>query len=163
MVTTTDKIQYSSNTSITCTLNSLASSTTAGRSCVAVVNSTNLYCDAILTIAVKTGSGTLAAPFACYVYLFGSGADGIYNGSSAESVGTDVAVTLDVPTNLLGPFTISCPASSVTYNLVISSVADVFGGVLPYGYGYVLQNQTGQTLASSGNSSEYTGIFYTNS
>lgn len=161
-MTTTDKIAYSSNTTITCTLNSLASSTTAARSCAAVVNSTNLYDDAILTIAVTTSASALAAPFACYVYLYGSGADGVYNGSSAEAEGTDIGITLGVPTNLLGPFVLNCPASSVVYRLVIGSIASVFGGVLPYGWGFVLQNQTGQNLASSGHLAEYTGITYTN-
>lgn len=162
-MTTTDKIQYSSNTPITCTLNSLASSSSAGRGSAAVINATTLYDDAILTIAVTTSTSTLAAPFTCYVYLYGSGADGVYLGSSAEAEGTDTAVTLDVPTKLIGPFVISCPASNVTYRLVVGSVAAAFGGVLPYGWGFVLQNQTGQPLASSGNISEFTGITYTNS
>lgn len=161
-MTTTDKIQYSSNTAITSTLTSLASSSSAGRGSAVVSNSITLYDDAILTIAVTTGSSTLAAPFACYVYLYGAGADGVYNGSSAEAEGTDAAVTLDVPTNLIGPFVISCPASSVTYRLVVGSVAAAFGGVLPAGWGFVLQNQTGQPLAGSGNLSEFTGIYYTN-
>jgi hypothetical protein len=163
-MTTTDKIQYSSNTTITCTLASLASSSTAGRGSAFVDNSSNLYVDAQLTIAVKTSASALANDKACYVYLYGCGADSIYNGSSAEAEGTDAAVTLDSPTNLKGPFVIACPASSVTYRLVIGSVASVFGGVLPYKWGFVLQNFTGQALdASEGNHlKEYTGIYYTN-
>lgn len=161
---TTDNIKYSTNTSITCTLASLASSSTAGRSCLAVDNSTNLYVDAILTIAVKTSASALANDKACYVYIYGSGADGVFNGSSAEAEGTDVAVTFDSPTNLKGPFPIYCPASSTTYRLVVGSIASLFGGVMPYKWGFVLQNYTGQALDSTAGNhlTEYTGVTYTN-
>lgn len=158
----TSKIAYSTNTTITCTIASLGSSATAGRSCVAVDNSTNLYMDAILTIAVKTSASGLANDKSCYVYIYGSGADGVFNGSSAEAQGTDIAVTLDSPTNMKGPFIIYCPASSVTYRGVLS-IASVFGGAMPYKWGFVLQNYTGQSLDSTAGNhlAEYTGITYT--
>jgi hypothetical protein len=161
---TTDNIKYSSNTTITQTLASLASSSTAGRSCAAVSNSTNLYDDAILTVAVKTSASALANDKACYIYPYGSGADGIYSGSSAEAEGTDVAVTFDSPTNLSGPVSLYCPASSVTYRRVMGAVASLWGGVMPYGWGEVLQNYTGQALDSTeGNhTKDYTGVTYTN-
>lgn len=159
---TTDKISYGASTSITCTLNSLANSTTAGRGSASVDNSTNLYDDAMLSIAVQTGASGLTAPNCCYVYIYGSSADGLFLGSSAESEGTDAAVTLDTPTNLLGPFVLNAPAASITYRLVIGSIASVFGGVMPYKWGFVLQNQTGAALAASGNTAVYTGITYTN-
>lgn len=161
---TTDKISYATSAAITCTLASLASSSTAGRSCASVDNSANLYDDAILTIAVKTSASALANDKACYVYIYGSGQDGIFNGSSAEAEGTDVGVTLDSPTNLKGPFILACAASAVTYRLVIGSVAACFGGVMPYKWGFVIQNFTGQALDSSeGNhTKDFTGISYTN-
>lgn len=159
---TTDKIAYSSSTAITCTLNSLANSTTAGRGSAAVANSTNLYDDAMLSIAVVTAASGLAIPNCCYVYIYGGTADGNYLGSSTEAEGADAAVTLDVPTNLLGPFVLNAPAISTTYRLVIGSIASLFGGVMPYGWGFVLQNQTGAALASSGNAAVYTGITFTN-
>lgn len=161
-MTTTDKIQYSSNTTITCTLASLAS--TSSRGCLAVDNSTNLYDDAILTVAVKTNGSAPSSDKACYVYLYAAGADGVFTGSSAEAQGTDAAVTLDSPSNMRGPFTISCPAASTTYRLVVPSVAEIFGGVLPYKWGFVLQNVTGNALdTTEGNFlKEYTGIYYQN-
>lgn len=159
---TTDKIAYAASTSITCTLNSLANSTTAGRGSAAVINSTNLYDDAMLSIAVTTGSSGLAAPNCCYVYIYGGTADSNYLGSGAEAEGTDIAVTLDVPTNLIGPFVLNAPATSTLYRLVIGSIAALFGGVMPCGWGFVLQNQTGAALAASGNAAVYTGITYTN-
>ena len=160
---TTDKIAYATSTAITCTLASLASSATAGRSCAAVDNTSNLYDDALLYIAVKTSSSALANDKACYVYLYGSEDATNFNGSSAEAEGTDAAVTLDSPTNLIGPFVIACPAVSVTYKKVIS-VAAAFGGIMPRKWGFVLQNYTGQALDSTGGNhvTTYTGITYTN-
>jgi len=162
MTTTTDKVLYATSATITNTLASLASSATAGRSCLAVDNSTNLYDDAELTISVKTSASALANDKACYLYFFGSEDGTVMGSSSAEAAGTDVAVTLDSPTNLRGPYPIACPASSVTYRLVIPSVAAIFGGVLPRKWGYVLRNYTGQALdATEGNHQKtYTGINY---
>ena len=161
---TQDKISYGTSTPITATLASLASSATAGRGSVAIDNTVSQFDDAMVTIAVKTNSGTLANDKACYVYVYGS-EDGVnYNASSAEAVGTDVAVTLDSPTNLRGPVVISCPASSVTYKQTIGSIAAFFGGIMPRKWGIVLQNYTGQALDSAeGNHiKSYTGITYTN-
>jgi len=159
----TTNIAYGTSTSITCTLASLASSSTAGRGCAAVDNTSNLYDDAMLTIAVKTSASALANDKACYVYIFGSEDGTVYNASSAESVGTNAAVTLAAPTNLKGPYVLSCPASSTTYRLVVGSIAAVFGGVMPRKWGFVLQNYTGQNLdATEGNHQKtYTGITYT--
>jgi len=160
----TDKISYGTSTAITCTLAILASSATAGRGSASVDNTSDLFDDAMLYIAVKTSSSALANDKACYVYLYGSEDGTNFNGSSAEAEGTNAAVTLDSPTNLKGPFVIACPAVSVTYKLVIGSVAAVFGGVMPRKWGFVLQNYTGQALDSTeGNHTKtFTGIYYTN-
>lgn len=162
---TTDNIQYATSTAITCTLASLASSSTAGRGCAAVDNTTNKYDDAMLTVAVKTSASALANDKACYGYLYGSEDGTVYSGSSAEAQGTDAAMTLDSPTNMKGPYVLACPASSTTYRLVIGSVAAAFGGVLPRKWGFMWQNYTGQALDSTeGNHQKtYTGITYVNS
>lgn len=156
------KITYGTSTAITCTLASLASSATAARGCTAVDNSSNLFDDVLLTIAVKTSASALANDKACYVYIFGSEDGTVYNASTAEGVGTDGAVTIDSPTNLRGPFVIACPAVSVTYRTVIS-IAACFGGVMPREWGFVLNNYSGQALdATEGNHQKtYTGITYT--
>ena len=71
-----------------------------------------------------------------------------------------MAVTLDSPTNLLGPFFISCPAASTTYELDISFAA-IFGYVPQQG-GVVVQNQTGNALNSSGNTVTWSNYQETN-
>ena len=129
-MTTTSKISYGTSTAITCTLASLASAALAGRSCAAIDNGTNLFDDAMLTVAVKTSSSSLANDKACYIYFYGSEDGTVFNGSSAEAEGTDVAVTIDSPTNLIGPFPMPCAASSTTYRIVIGSVANVFANAL---------------------------------
>lgn len=162
---TVDKVAYATTATITSTFASLASSATAGRGSATVDNTTNLYIDASLTIGVKTSSSTLANDKACYVYLWGMTGDASTpSGSSAEAVGTDIAVTIDSPTNLKLAGVINCPASSQTYRLTIGSVAAYFGGIMPQKWGFVLRNYTGQALDSTeGNHLKtYSGITFTN-
>lgn len=155
-------ITYGTSTAIACTLLSLGSSASAGRGSANVNNAVDLFDDAMLTIAVKTAAGVLANDKACYVYIYGSEDGTIYNGSSAEAEGTDIAVTLDSPSNLKGPFVIACPASSVTYRLLVGSIAALFGGVMPRRWGFVVRNFTGQALdaTETNHTKTYTGIRY---
>lgn len=159
---TTDKINYAASAPITCTFAGLANS--AARSSLAVDNSVNLYDDAILDISVLLTGGGTAFDKACYVYFYGCGQNGIFNGSSAENVGTDIAVTMDSPTNLIGPITISTPSVGVTYRLTVGSMASLFGGVLPWKWGFVIFNYAQASLDSteSNHTKAYTGITYTN-
>src|SRR5258708_68142 len=103
----TVKTAYGTSTAITCTLASLASSSGAGRGSTAIDNSVNLYDDALVTVSVKTSSSVLANDKAVYIYVYGSEDGIVYSGSSAEAEGTNIAVTLDSPTNLRGPAVLS--------------------------------------------------------
>lgn len=147
--------------SVTITLNSLATSTTAGRSTAAWDNTSNKYLDIGMTIRVKTNASAPTGVKGCYVYVYASIDGTNFSGSSAEAVGTDVAVTFDVPTNLIGQFFISCPAASTTYELDIS-FAQIFGYV-PQKGGVVINNQTGNALNSSGNTVTWSGYQETSS
>lgn len=148
---------YRASTAITCTLASLASSATVGQGCLAIDNSSNLYDDVMLTLAVKTSASALANDKACYLYLFGSEDGTVYNASSAEAVGTNAGVTVASPTNMK-QFIIYCPAVSTTYRAVVS-VSQALG-FMPRKWGFVLVNFTGQALDSSeGNHQKtYSGI-----
>jgi len=158
-MSTTENISYGTSTAITCTLASLASSSSAGRSCAAIDNTSNKYIDVLLTIAVKTSSSAMGADKGGYIWIYGSEDGSNYNGSSSEGEGTDAAVTLDSPSNLRGPVFLSTPASSTTYKAVIS-IAQFFGGVMPRKWGFVYQNNNNQNLDSTeGNHQKtYTGI-----
>lgn len=146
-----------SNQALTITLNSLASSATAGRSSAAVDNSSEKLLDALVRVNIAMpGSGTVANDKACYVYAYGS-ADG---GTSYDDgvAGTDSAFTHSSPPNLRLIGVVSCPTNTGTYRSPLMSVAAAFGGQLPERWGIVVRNYTGVTLNSSGNSAHYQGI-----
>lgn len=163
MALTTDSIKYGTSTAITCTLASLASSATAGRGSLVVDNTTNLFVDALVTVAVKTSASALANDKVVYIYVYGSEDGTNYVGSSAEAEGTDAALTFDSPTNLKGPVALSCPAISTTYKTVFS-IAQFFGGAMPRKWGIVVLNYTGQALDSTeaNHQKTYTGVTYVN-
>ena len=162
---TTDKISYvATAVTITCTINSMPSSTTGvGRWSAVVDNTTNLYDDALVTVTLKTGVGTPANDKAGYIYVYGSADGATYNGSGTEGVGTDAAVTVDNPTNLKGPQVIVLLNTGVIYKTVFN-VANFFGGVMPMKWGVVIVNVSGVPLSGtlSDNTITYTGIYYTN-
>lgn len=133
---------------LTCTVASLASSTTAGRSSTPLDNTSNLYEDAALEVKLKTNDSAPTGEKSCHIYVYASMDGTNYSGSSAEAVGTDVAVTFDSPTNLWGPFVLSMPAASTTYRLQIPSLAEICG-FMPQKAGVVVQNQTGNNLDST--------------
>jgi len=154
-----------SNQAITCTITSLASSTSgAGRSSTAVNNTSNLWLDALVFAAVKTSSSALANDKAVYVYAYGTAdggttyTDGI-TGSDANFTAT--VGTGQYPMALRPLLTISTPSSSTTYDAGPVSVAQAFGGVLPDHWGVFVLNITGQNLDASVGSVWYQGIYST--
>lgn len=157
------KLAYASSASITMTLASLASSATAGRESTAIDNTSNLYIDALVYLAVKLQTGTPANDKIIYVYLYGS-EDG--TNYTDNVTGSDAAVTLRVPTNLRFADAIQVPDSGgLTYKSNPISVARVFGGVMPRKWGVVLRNYTGVTLSATegDHTKSYTGVYYTSS
>jgi hypothetical protein len=124
----------------------------------------NLYDDAILTIGIKTANAAPGTNPVCYVFIYGSEDGIVYSGSTGEGQGTDAGMTLDSPSNMKGPYVISCPTQAKTYYCVIGSIASLFGGNMPRRWGFAILNTTGQALDSTeGNHQKtYTGITYTN-
>lgn len=148
------------NQAITITLNSLASSATAGRESTVISNTTNLFRDALVSVLIKMPStGTPADSKAVYVYAYGT-ADGGSNYTDGVT-GSDAAFTHPDPPNLKLIGIISCPANTNTYKGGPFSVAQAFGGVLPASWGIVVRNHTGLTLDSSGCSAHYQGVYET--
>lgn len=152
---TVSTITYGTSTAITCTINSLAASATAGRQCTVIDNTSNKFDDALLTIIVTTG--TVASPVAVSVYIFGSEDGTNYDQDDGVMGTSDAAYTVNAASNLRGPVQISAPTTSKIYNKVIP-IAAFFGGVMPRKWGFVIVNNTGGALAGSGNSASYTGI-----
>jgi hypothetical protein len=153
------KEAFGTSTAITCTLASLAAA--AAREGTAVDNTSNLYLDAMLYLALKLQAGTPASDKAIYIWFYGS-EDG--TNYTDNATGSDAALTMRSPSNLRGPFVISTPdAGGLTYKGVIGSVAAFFGGTLPRKWGFVVQNQTNIAFdATEGNHTKtYTGVYAT--
>lgn len=150
--------------SITITLNSLGNSavlptSTGVRQSVYVDNSVDLFLDILLTVSVTLNAGSPANDKCLYVFVYGT-VDGGTTYSGAAS-GTDSAYTLRSPSNLYPIGVINTPdLGGLTYSRIFS-VASAFGGPgnLPSRWGIVIQNYSGLSLAASGNSVKYQGMY----
>lgn len=152
------KEEFGSTTSLTITLTSLASSATAGRESTAVDNSTDKFIDGLLYVACKLVTGTPVNDQAIYVYAYAS-----EDGTNYEETvtGTNGAITLRSPTNLVLIGRIeAATAGGLTYKRVFR-LAEAFGGALPRKWGIVIRNYTGLALDTTGNAVSFTGIYYT--
>jgi hypothetical protein len=158
----TVNVAYAASASITCSLASLASSSTVGRQSTAVDNTSNKYDDAIVTIGVKTSASALANDKTVYVYVAATEDGTNYDSDDAAVGATDAGYTINSPSNLKLAAAIYCPTSSKTYRKVFS-VAGTLGGVMPPKWVLVVVNYTGQALDSTeGNHQKtYTGVTYT--
>lgn len=153
----TRKVTFATSTALTITLNSLASSATAGRESTAVDNTTNRYLDALVQVTVTLQTGTPANDKGVYVYAYGSEDGTVY---TDNATGSDAAITLRDPSALVLIGFIPCPDSGgVTYESSPIAVARAFGGRLPRKWGIVVRNYTNVALhASAGNAATFTGI-----
>jgi len=130
---------------ITCTLASLASSQTVGRSSTAVSNSTTLALDALVSAEFAIPTGTPADDMAIYCYAYGNVAGGAYT----EGVsGTDESFTINSPTGLRLIGVVPVPTGGISYYAGPWSVSTSFGGILPESWGVVVVNYTGLLITS---------------
>lgn len=153
------KLAYGSRTAITWTLNSLASSATAGRESTVVDNTSDLFEDALVTIVIDYPNSAPANDLGLYIFAYG------YDGTDYDgyATGTDAAYTFDDITangqNLkqVGFMTmIQNKIQKATF-----AIAPAFGGVLPNKWGLVGLNYSGQTFDSSGCTAYYRGVYHT--
>ena len=165
MATTT--VNYSSNTTITMDLASLATSSTfvAGRESSQIDNTSNKYIDCLVSGTVSVGTTPTAnTTIAIYVY----GADTSLATTPLDTLdGTDSAETL-TNTGILNALrlgaSIAVPAntSDVQYIVLPFSVATLFGGVMPKYWGLYVAHNTGVNLRSTNNTDQFdfVGIKY---
>ncbi len=131
-------ITYGTTTNITITLASLANN--AARQSNSIDNSSDLFLDAEVYLAIPLQAGTPANDLIINIWMYGSH-DGTNFGDPAS--GTDSAITIRNPTNLRGPFPLNAPdAGALTYKAFIPSVAQFFGGIMPIRWGIVVENRT---------------------
>lgn len=164
----TSTINYSSNTTITISPASTASSSTfvAGRESNEIDNTTNKYIDALVQGKVTVGT-TPTANTTIAIYVWGSDTS---LATTALDVldGTDSAETLTntgvlYSTLKLGAvITVTATTSDVGYNFAPFSVAARFGGVLPKYWGLFVTHNTGVALNATGGNHvfSYNGIKY---
>lgn len=165
MATTT--VNYSSNTTITMDLASLATSSTfvAGRESTQIDNTSNKYIDCLVSGFVSVGTTPTAnTTIAIYVW----GADTSLATTPLDVLdGTDSAETL-TNTGILNALrlgaSVAVPAatSDVQYIVLPFSVATLFGGVMPKYWGLFVSHNTGVNLRSTSNTNlfEFVGIKY---
>lgn len=153
------KLALASSGSWTITLNSLASSATAGRESTAFDNSSLLYLDLLCTVQVTLQAGSPANDKAVYVYAYHSEDGSVYDDNVT---GSDAAVTLRDPTCLRIVSVIPTPDSGgVQYERTLG-IAPSLGGLLGRKVGIVVRNYTGVALhASAGNAATRSGVYET--
>jgi len=146
-----------SGQAITITLASLANA--AARASTVISNTTNLYDDVLLFVKITTGASGVSSTG--YVNIFGYGT--VDNGSTYPEgiTGTDAAVTLTTPPNLVILAQINANTNGATKTYGPFSFCRQYGvDRLPSSWGIVVVNNTGATFnATAGNFSvQYQGI-----
>lgn len=160
------KIAYAASAALTCTLASLATSSTllVGREATAIVNTTNLYVDYRVTAKITTGtSPTVDSEIRIYAYA-------VMNDTPAYPdtiTGTDSGVTLtnayirDAGLTLIGA-TSNSATSSIGYPIRCLTIAEAFGHC-PTRWGLWITHSTGVNLHATGGNHVLTqiGAYYT--
>ena len=147
--------KFDASAAFTITLASLTNN--SARESTAVDNTSALYLDALVRLQIKLQAGSPSGTI--NIYAYGS-EDGSNYGDNAT--GSDAAVTMRSPTNLVLIGVINTPTSgALTYKSQPMTVARAFGGVLPRKWGIVVENKCGITFdATEGNHAKaYTGIY----
>jgi len=141
---TTSQELLTNNQSITISLASLSSG--SYQQSAAIDNTSNLYFDAGVQLAIKTASSGVSSTGTINVYAYGS-ANGGSNYTDGCS-GSNASYTPTSPTNLKLIGVINAVANSTTYTGGPFSVASAFG-YLPGKWGVVIGNNTGAALDST--------------
>lgn len=167
---TTVNIAYATKATITCGVASLATSSSlvAGRESSQIDNSSNKYVDAMVNGYICVGT-TPTAGKQIVVYIAGAqesfataGVDVLDGTDSAETI---TSAGLGNAFLKIGAIiTVDAATSDIKYPFTISSVAAIFGGVMPKFWElFVAHNTVAALNATAGNHLfEYTGITYTN-
>lgn len=154
---------YGTSTSLTWTLNSLATDATLliGRASTAVDNAaTDQAVDSIVGGQFVSHSVAPTAAKQIEVWAYGSFDGTAYD---AGATGTDAGLTVTAETKTLFRLLTIIPtntATSFTYTWGPFSIAQAFGGVMPRKWGLWTVHNMGQILNAAGNLAKYTPIKY---
>lgn len=156
----------SEQTMTTTNLQSLASSTTAGWKSAVVDNTSNLYLDALVQFVIAAVNTAPSSNKAIYVFAYhGSNSSDLTTSGAAANNGSEGTLTFPNITSsaivmpILGvlPYT----TQNVAFTSLEMSVGMTAGGALPPYWGVAALNYSGMTLASSGNTVKYRGVYNT--
>ena len=150
----TTKALYGTDTAITITVNGLASA--AARESSAIDNTSDLFLDALLYVAITLAAGTPSGGIDVYAYASEDGTNYTYN-----ATGIDAALTMPGTTSrqfvFLGRIN-TATAGGLLWKQVFGSIASAFGGIVPPKWGIVIDNQTALAFSGAGNSVKYRGV-----
>lgn len=153
---------YGTSTSLTWTLNSLATDSTLliGRASTSVDNTTDLAIDSLVGGQFVSHSVAPTVNKQIEVWCYGSFDGSAYN---AVATGSDAGLTVTANTKALMRLLTIIPtdaATSFTYTWGPFSVAQAFGGTMPRKWGLWSVQNTGQILNAAGNLAKYTPVKY---
>lgn len=160
-------VNYAASATITCSVASLASSSTfvAGQEGTAVDNATNKYDDALLSGQVTVGT-TPTINTQILIYVFSALDDtptwpDVMDGTDSAETLTSVGVGAGF-LKLATALTVDSTTSNRAYAFGQISVAALFGGVLPRNWSVFVTHNTGVALNATGGNHffKYTGIKY---
>lgn len=156
------KIKYGSSFAFTITLASLASSATLvfGRESDAIDNSANLYVDVLVGGKITTGtSPTINTEIDIWVYAAVDTVPtypDVFDGTGSDE--TIISVNeRNGAIKLLAALRVD-NTSDRTYWLAPTSIAALFGGVMPRNWGLFVTHNTGVNLNSTGSNHALNGI-----
>lgn len=167
MATTT--VTYSSNTSITCSVASTATSATfiAGQESNEVDNTTNKYMDAMVRGKITVGT-TPTANTQIAIYVWGADVSlattpiDVLDGTDSTETLTNAGVLYSA-LRKLATITVTAATSDIGYDFPPSSVAGALGlPTLPKFWGLYVAHNTGVNLNATGGNHffEYVGVKY---
>jgi len=168
-VATTIKPLYAASATITITLASLASSSSfvAGREATAIVNTSNLYDDALLSGKIRVGT-TPTINTQILIYVFAALDDAptypdVFDGTDSDETLTSAGVGRGF-LKLAAVLDVDATTSDRDYPFGPVSVAQLFGGHLPTRWSVFVTHNTGVNLNSTGGNHfiKYDGIQYQN-
>ena len=158
------KLAYQATQSLTVTsLNSLASSATAGWQSDEIVNTTNLWLDIIVQVIIDHANTAPANSKGHYIFAGGAmDTGGPYTNpcTGAEGTLTLLDVTANAQALRLAHFLPYTTADEVAESAPFA-LAQCFGGIIPPEVVLAIINHTGAAIAATGNSVKYRGTYAT--
>lgn len=126
-------------------LTNLASSNTSGWQSAAVVNTSNLFLDALCQVRVTLAKTNPANDKAVYVYTWGS----VDTCMTSVMGTTEGLVTIDSDNNYKLANVMAYSKSNGTICSSPFSISQCFGGILPAQWGLAILNYSGAALTNS--------------